>query len=108
MKRERLFRYRGININNVVALNNDMVYTVIADKFNDPYDSLLQYDLDLIEKYDLDMIEKIINGTANIEFFKLLRKLIINKVLPKITNCFPQEDLNNATEACLFYDGMQK
>ena len=45
-----LFRYRPLNNdlkNNkrqIDALKNDAIYAVTADRFNDPYDTLLRYD----------------------------------------------------------------
>ncbi len=47
---ESLFRFRACNELSVDAFENDIVYAVTADKFNDPYDTLVMYDLDEIEK----------------------------------------------------------
>lgn len=46
-----LFRFRGCNKMSVDAFQNDIIYAVTADKFNDPYDTLVRYDLDEIEKW---------------------------------------------------------
>lgn len=48
---KRLFRYRTCNELSVDAFQNDIIYAVTADKFNDPYDTLVRYDLDEIEKW---------------------------------------------------------
>ena len=45
-----LFRYRTCNERSIEALKNDLIYTVSADKINDPYDTLVRYDLDGIEE----------------------------------------------------------
>lgn len=48
---KRLFRYRAFNDRSVVAFQNDVIYAVTADKFNDPYDTLVRYDLEGVEKW---------------------------------------------------------
>lgn len=40
----RLFRYRTCSEMNIDAFNEDKLYAVTPDKFNDPYDSLFRYD----------------------------------------------------------------
>lgn len=51
MMPKSLFRFRVINDWSVDAFDNDIIYAVTADKFNDPYDTLVRYDLDEIEKW---------------------------------------------------------
>lgn len=53
-----LFRYRPIDSNNkekleqqINAFKNDKIYAVTADKFNDPYDTLVRYDIDAIKYF---------------------------------------------------------
>ena len=48
---KRLFRYRAFNDRSVVAFQNDVIYAVTADKFNDPYDTLVRYDLEGVERW---------------------------------------------------------
>lgn len=48
---KRLFRFRAINDRTVDAFQNDIIYAVTADKFNDPYDTLVRYDLEGIKKW---------------------------------------------------------
>ena len=48
---KRLFRYRAFNDRSVGAFENDIIYAVTSDKFNDPYDTLVRYDLEGIEKW---------------------------------------------------------
>ena len=45
-----LFRYRAYSSNAVDAFKNDIIYAVTANKFNDPYDTLVGYDLQGIER----------------------------------------------------------
>lgn len=40
----RLFRYRPCSEMNMDAFNEDKLYAITPDKFNDPYDSLFRYD----------------------------------------------------------------
>ena len=47
----RLFRYRAFNDRSADAFENDIIYAVTADKFNDPYDTLVRYDLEGVEKW---------------------------------------------------------
>lgn len=51
MMPKRLFRYRVFEDRSVDAFENDIIYAVTADKFNDPYDTLVRYDLEGIEKW---------------------------------------------------------
>ena len=45
-----LFRYRYCSELNFDAFDKDLIFTVTADKFNDPYDTLLGYNIDSIFK----------------------------------------------------------
>lgn len=45
-----LFRFRAYNSYSVDAFKKDIIYAQTADKFNDPYDTLVGYDLQGIEK----------------------------------------------------------
>ena len=51
MMPKRLFRFRTCNDLSVDAFQNDVIYAVTADKFNDPYDTLVRYDLEGIKKW---------------------------------------------------------
>lgn len=89
LKPNKLYRYRSVNHNNIDALKSDSVYTVTADRFNDPYDSLIQY--------DIDSIEKIIMATANADFMDALRDLIkSSSLLSEIPNFFPNGEFDQA------------
>lgn len=41
---EKLYRYRSCSTLNIDAFDKDLIYAVTADKFNDPYDTLMKYD----------------------------------------------------------------
>lgn len=89
LKPNKLYRYRSVNPNNIDALKSDSVYTVTADRFNDPYDSLIQY--------DVDSIEKIIMATANADFMTALRDLIkSNSLHSEIPTFFPNGEFDQA------------
>lgn len=51
MMPKNLFRFRACNELSVGAFQNDIIYAVTADKFNDPYDTLVRYDLEGVEKW---------------------------------------------------------
>lgn len=42
---EKLYRYRSCSTLNIDAFDKDLVYAVTADKFNDPYDTLIKYNV---------------------------------------------------------------
>lgn len=47
---QKLYRYRSCSTLNLDAFDRDLVYAVTADKFNDPYDTLVYYNLDNIQE----------------------------------------------------------
>ena len=58
MMPQSLFRYRPCDTTNEIVLErqieafkNDKVFAVTADKFNDPYDTLVRYDTNAIKDY---------------------------------------------------------
>ena len=85
----KLYRYRVVDKNNIEALKSDSVYTVTPDKFNDPYDSLIQY--------DFKQIEELIKAAANAEFMIVLRELIKSGRLDSnVPNYFPNGEFAEA------------
>lgn len=50
-----LYKFRTINDNSISGLMNDNIFGSTPDAFNDPYDSLFQYDIDKI--YELVKIK---------------------------------------------------
>ena len=45
-----LFRCRRCDVNSIVAFKNDIIYAGTADRFNDPYDTLVRYNLKALEE----------------------------------------------------------
>ena len=45
---QKLYRYRSCSTLNLDAFDKDLIYAVTADKFNDPYDTLVYYNKDNI------------------------------------------------------------
>ena len=50
MMPDSLFRFRTCSPDAVDAFEKSVIYAVTADRFNDPYDTLVRYDLEEIEK----------------------------------------------------------
>jgi len=48
---KKLYRYRSCSTLNIDAFDKDLVYAVTADKFNDPYDTLIKYDTENLESF---------------------------------------------------------
>lgn len=53
-----LFRYRPCSEMNIDAFNEDKLYAITPDKFNDPYDSLFRYDKEGLRNSVLTCISK--------------------------------------------------
>lgn len=51
MMPESLFRFRSCDDMHINAFEMDAIYAVTADSFNDPYDTLLKYDMEGIRQY---------------------------------------------------------
>ena len=75
MMPKRLFRYRPCDESQPVkiemqfdAFEKDNIYAVTADKFNDPYDTLVRYDLKSIRNY--------VNSLLSIDSLLQIRKLV--------------------------------
>ena len=58
MMPKRLFRFRAFYDRSFDAFQNDIIYAVTADKFNDPYDTLVRYDLEGVESRILFTIRR--------------------------------------------------
>ncbi|MBQ6437502.1 MAG: DUF2971 domain-containing protein [Bacteroidales bacterium] len=48
---EGLFRFRNSEERHIEAFDNDAIYALTADQFNDPYDTLVRYDMAGIRRY---------------------------------------------------------
>ena len=51
MMPKSLFRFRSCDDRHIEAFEKDAIYALTADSFNDPYDTLLRYDLEGIRQY---------------------------------------------------------
>lgn len=63
-----LFRFRSFNKLQIDAFREDNVYAVSADKFNDPYDTLI--------RYDLDSIKNVVSSILTCDSMKQLRSFL--------------------------------
>ena len=95
MMPKRLFRYRVFEDRSVDAFENDMIYAVTADKFNDPYDTLVRYDLDGIEKW--------VNTVMNIETLGQMKEWYAQGWdLPKEVKHILPKEMTDALKVALF------
>lgn len=85
MMPDRSFRYRQCNKNNINAFEQDSIYAVTADRFNDPYDTLLRYDVKSFEQNFKSL---------SIEHVLLLKNHILSNGFPPfIKATFPEKSL---------------
>ena len=96
-----LFRFRAFSSNAVDAFKNDIIYAVTADKFNDPYDTLVGY--------DLHGIERGANAAMNIETLTQLKTwLAQGNDLPEVIEQFiPKEIVLALKKNLLLIDDFQ-
>lgn len=81
----RLFRYRECSERQFDAFNNDSIYAVNAQMFNDPYDCLIRYDKD----YLFDTV----NRGSSVDAIKKLRDDLNNGgPLPEMWNTLLGEE----------------
>lgn len=77
MMPDKLFRYRNCSEMSVEAFENDKVYALTADMFNDPYDMLLRFDIEAVK----NMFNSLL---SNESFYRLKDVLGKGKTLPDI------------------------
>ena len=84
-----LFRYRSCSEMNIDAFNEDKLYAVTPDKFNDPYDSLFRYDKEKLRESALLCTTK--------DYIVSLRKYLQSGAdFPEVLHTLlPQELLDN-------------
>lgn len=87
---QKLYRYRSCSDLNIDAFDKDLIYAVTADKFNDPYDTLVYYNLDsILEQTKVYCSE---------EFYNIFKHTLENKdfKFPKdIVQIFGKNNLEN-------------
>lgn len=93
-----LFRYRNCSELNFDAFDKDLIFTVTADKFNDPYDTLLGYNIDSIFKQ--------IDIYSSKEFLLLLKEALLNGLeFPQnIVQCLGEANLTQLREQIISCD----
>ena len=88
MMPDKLFRYRNCSEMSVEAFENDKVYALTADMFNDPYDMLLRFDIEAVK----NMFNSLL---SNESFYRLKDVLGKGKPLPDIVKQnFDQENIS--------------
>lgn len=88
MMPDKLFRYRNCSEMSVEAFENDKVYALTADMFNDPYDMLLRFDIEAVKKMFNSLL-------SNESFYRLKDVLGKGKTLPDIVKQnFDQENIS--------------
>lgn len=88
MMPDKLFRYRNCSEMSVEAFENDKVYALTADMFNDPYDMLLRFDIEAVK----NMFNSLL---SNESFYRLKNVLGKGKTLPDIVKQnFDQENIS--------------
>ena len=88
MMPDKLFRYRNCAEMSVEAFENDKVYALTADMFNDPYDMLLRFDIEAVK----NMFNSLL---SNESFYRLKDVLGKGKTLPDIVKQnFDQENIS--------------
>ena len=88
MMPDKLFRYRNCSEMSVEAFENDKVYALTADMFNDPYDMLLRFDIEAVK----NMFNSLL---SNESFYRLKDVLGKGKTLSDIVKQnFDQENIS--------------
>lgn len=92
----KLFRYRSCNELNIDAFYKDKIYAITPDKFNDPYDALFKYDLNVFnqgykEGASVNGLKYLINqittgGELPLHFEEIFGNENINLIKEKLTN----------------------
>ena len=86
-----LFRYRSCDEEGrqIDAFQNDKIYAVTADMFNDPYDTLVQYDINSIRQF--------IDHYLNYDFFMQMQQYFEqgNDIPDNVKQIFSKEAVDN-------------
>lgn len=93
-----LFRYRDCTDLQIDAFKNDTIYLVTADKFNDPYDTLV--------RYDQKEIERVVNTIMSCEAFEELKIWFSkgNKLPDEVMQILPDGTIDFLKNALLAID----
>ena len=98
---QNLFRYRACNEMSIEALKNDLIYAVSADKFNDPYDTLV--------RYDLKGIEEVVNAFISCESLGQLKAWLAggNDFPESVKQVLPKDLMESFREKVLSIDDIE-
>ena len=109
MMPQSLFRYRSCNEKQIEAFLKDAIYAVSADLFNDPYDTLVRYDIKSIKNY----VDALLESKALIQLQKFLeqgndftgfeKNLLPNGVVEKIKEQILATDFEEKKDSLAAY-----
>lgn len=102
MMPQSLFRYRSCTEKQIDAFQKDIIYAVSADLFNDPYDTLVRYDLDGIKNY----VNALLETNTLVQLKKYLEEG--NDFTKYVKDSFPQGMAENIKEQILATDFEEK
>lgn len=102
MMPQSLFRYRSCTEKQIDAFQKDTIYAVSADLFNDPYDTLVRYDLDGIKNY----VNALLETNTLVQLKKYLEEG--NDFTNYVKDSFPQGMVENIKEQILATDFEKK
>lgn len=102
MMPQSLFRYRSCTEKQIDAFQKDIIYAVSADLFNDPYDTLVRYDLDGIKNY----VNALLETNTLVQLKKYLEEG--NDFTNYVKDSFPQGMAENIKEQILATDFEEK
>lgn len=98
---QKLYRYRSCSTLNLDAFDKDLIYAVTADKFNDPYDTLVYYNLDNIQEQ--------MKVCCTEEFLKTFKQMLENKDFdfpPNVIQFFGRKNLERLRDQVISYNGV--
>lgn len=102
MMPQSLFRYRSCTEKQIDAFQKDTIYAVSADLFNDPYDTLVRYDIDGIKNY----VNALLEPNTLVQLKKYLEEG--NDFTNYVKDSFPQGMAENIKEQILATDFEEK
>ena len=102
MMPQSLFRYRSCTEKQIDAFQKDIIYAVSADLFNDPYDTLVRYDIDGIKNY--------VNALLEPNTLVQLKKYLVegNDFTNNVKDSFPKGMVEKIKEQILTTDFEEK
>ncbi len=98
---QKLYRYRNCSTLNLDAFDKDLVYAVTADKFNDPYDTLVYYNLDNIQEQ--------MKVYCTEEFLETFKQMLGNKDFdfpPNVIQFFGRKNLERLRDQVISCNGV--